>query len=271
MDARGPEGGPVLLRVGRVSEVAAVLDSAGIRREQPVLVLVGGAGGMDERSLQQVEAVLREALLPAVAEHSAVVVDGGTDSGVMRAVGRARLVMGGDFPLVGVAAHGTIGVSTGPNGSPPAGGAAALEGHHTHVVLVPGESWGDESPWLANIADVVAGSQPSVTVLVNGGEISYADVAHSLAKGRRVVVLAGTGRTADAIAAAWAGGGRGDPRAYRIAQSELTQVVAVEDLVAIRAAVEAALSPAQRRIREQASRPQPVTNRADEDIEESLG
>jgi hypothetical protein len=44
-----------------------------------------------------------------------------------------------------------------------------------------------------------------VTVLMNGGQIAYRDVAASLGSGRPVVVLAGTGGTADAIVQARAG------------------------------------------------------------------
>jgi len=239
MDGRAPGDRPILVRVDRVPEIAAALDSASIRRDRPVLVLVGGAGGMDDSHMRLLEVVLRDVVVPVVAERAAVVVDGGTDSGVMRAIGRARSTTGAEFPLVGVAARGTV---VAPGGAPAIGGAARLEAHHTHVVLVPGTTWGDESPWLAEVADVVAGVAPSVTVLFNGGEISYDDVSRSLEKGRPVVVLAGTGRTADTIAAA-ATGCEGDPRAQRIAESELIRVVPIEDVAAVRAAVAGALSP----------------------------
>ena len=77
-----------------------------------------------------------------------------------------------------------------------------------------------------DIAGVVAGRRSSVTVLINGGEIAYTDVAASLRSGRPVVVLAGSGRTADAIASARAGNG-GDNRAVEIAASPLTTVADV--------------------------------------------
>jgi hypothetical protein len=41
-----------------------------------------------------------------------------------------------------------------------------------------------------------------VTVLLDGGEIPREDVAHSVRAGRRVLVIAGSGRTADQLAAA---------------------------------------------------------------------
>ncbi len=117
-------------------------------------------------------------------------------------LGRARAAGGGGFPLVGVAATGTVRV---PGGGPVIDDAAELERNHSHAVLVPGDARGDESPWLAAVAAAIAGGRPWLTVVVNGGEITYADAAGSVDRGRPLVVLAGSGRTADAIADARAG------------------------------------------------------------------
>lgn len=183
----------------------AELGGAGLPRGRPVLVLVGGAAGMPRADLDVVERVLRD-LVPLLDERGAVVVDGGTDTGVMRAVGRARAAAGGRFPLVGVAAEVAVDL-------------AEFEPNHTHLLLVPGAAWGDESPWLADVADLVAGPRPSLTVLVNGGAISFQDAEHSLGHDRPLVVLRGSGRTADAIAEG------ADPRSTAIADSPLTTVL----------------------------------------------
>ncbi|MFI9813774.1 hypothetical protein [Saccharothrix variisporea] len=209
-----------IARVDDVAELAAALDRLGVRRGRPVLALVGGAGGMSPAESERVRDLLRE-LLPALAARGAAVVDGGTDVGVMRVIGD----LADGLPLVGVVAEGAL-------------GDTALEPHHVHV-FVPGEAWGDESPWLAKAVSVLADGSPSVTLLVNGGDITYTDAAHSIEHGRPVVVLADTGRTADAIAAA-AGGVSSDHRAVAIAGSGLTRVVTAEDFVAV---VESALDP----------------------------
>ncbi len=202
----------------------AELDAAGLPVGRPVLVLVGGAGGMRADELRALASVLRD-LVPLLDECGAVVVDGGTDVGVMRAVGRARAAAGGRFPLIGVAAEVAVGLD-------------AFEPNHTHLVLVPGGAWGDESPWLAEVADAVAGPRPSLTVLVNGGPITFDDAEHSLGRNRPLVVLRGSGRAADAIA------GSADERSTAIATSPLTTVLGSEDL---RAHVERVLRPAGRR------------------------
>lgn len=63
-----------------------------------------------------------------------------------------------------------------------------------------------------------------MTVLVNGGQIAYDDVERSVQAGRRVVVVAGSGRTADALAGA-VDGGQSDERAMALAASGLVSSV----------------------------------------------
>lgn len=233
------DGQAVHVQVSEVGQIPAALDGAGLRRSRPVVVLVGGAGGMADEDLATLADVLRTAVVPHVDQYDAVVVDGGTDSGVMRLIGRARHAAGARFPLVGVAAEGTVVVA---GAAPPDfPDAAELEPHHSHVVLVPGTDWGAEAPWIADVAGVVAGSSPSVTVLVNGGKIAYDDVQRSLDSGRPVVVLAGSGRTADAIADAHAGRG-GDARTVEIAASPLVSVAHIDEGGEVAAAIGAALA-----------------------------
>ncbi len=225
------------IRVAGTDDIAAALDRAGLRRNRVVIVLVGGAGGLSAKDLEIVAAVLRDEVVPMAERLGAAVVDGGTDSGVMRLVGRARSASGGRFPLVGVAAEGTV---VDRESGAASSDAVELEPNHTLFLLVPGEQWGDEAPWIPEVARILAGDRPSVTVLINGGQIAYTDVAESLGRGRPVVVLAGSGRTADAIAAARAGNDV-DDRAVRIAASPLTSVIEVGDPGAVADAIAVAL------------------------------
>jgi TRPM family ion channel len=225
------------IRVASADEIAAALASTGLRLDRPVIVLVGGAGTMSEQEFATGAQVLRDELVPIAEHRDAVVIDGGTDAGVMQLIGRARSASSGRFPLIGVAAEGTVLV---PGASRPSPDAVELEPNHTLFLLVPGTRWGDEVRWMMDVAAVVAGVHSSVTVLLNGGEIAYTDVAASLGSGRPVVVLAGSGRTADAIAQARAGRGR-DNRAVEIAASPLATIADVGKAGMVTAAVEAAL------------------------------
>jgi hypothetical protein len=65
---------------------------------------------------------------------------------------------------------------------------------------VPGSQFGDESPWIVDAATLFSQGQRSVTILINGGEISRKDIELSLEKGRPVIALSRSGRLADELA-----------------------------------------------------------------------
>ncbi len=156
--------------------------------EQPTIVVVGGAGGMDEASVAKVQTFFEKHLIPFAVKKNAAIIDGGTDSGVMAAIGRARNLTRCDFPLIGVLARDIdmIGIM--------------LEPHHTHFIFCPGSNWGDESEWVAASASALSGSQPTVAILINGGQIAWEDVRLNIKYDRPVLIAEGSGRTADVIA-----------------------------------------------------------------------
>ena len=210
-----------VIQVDHSEELPAALDTIGLHRKQRTLVLVGGASGISETDVIRLQQLFVDAIAPIAQELGVAVVDGGTDAGIMKFIGNARTQIGGTFPLIGVAAMGTIIL---PDLPPPSEEAAHLESHHTHFVLVPGSNWGDESPWLAHLASILSEGCPSVTVVVNGGEITFQDVSYSVQADRPVVALDGTGRTADKLAAAVHGEAT-DWRAMQLAASGQVQAI----------------------------------------------
>ena len=238
----GFEGGQTAtaVRVDQPSDLPAALAALGPQAPRLVVVLIGGAGLMDAHDLDRLRPLFERGLVPLAERLGLVVVDGGTDAGVMRLIGRARTSAAATFPLVGVPAVGTVRFpgkhwraqrrwSLKHPGTPR---RWPLDAHHPHFVLVPGAEFGDEAPWIARVGTVLAGGWPSVTVLVNGGEISYTDVACSLRAGRPVLAVAGSGRTADQLASA-VRGGPADERAVRLAASGLVEVVDADHLAAL--------------------------------------
>jgi len=187
------------IRIHRSQELPRALRSIGLHHPCRTLVLIGGASGLKDVELARVRPLFVDVLAPLVEDLKASVVDGGTDFGVMRLMGWARAQTRARFPLIGVSAARMISL---PGTIPSRLDAAPLEPHHSHFVLVPGSNWGDDSPWLSRVATILSGTNPSVTLLVNGGEIARKDMSQSVKNGRPVVVVGGTGRLADEIAAA---------------------------------------------------------------------
>jgi hypothetical protein len=219
------------MEVDDPAALPAAVSALGLDPPRPTVTVLGGAGGLDETDIENLRSLFLSGIVPVLQQHNAAAVDGGTLSGVMRLIGEARAQFGASFPLVGVTAAGTVQLPGRP-ARPDVD--TVLEPHHTHFIIVPGDEWGAESPWIADTTSVLAGGRPSVTVLINGGEIAYADVERSVQASRRVVVVAGSGRTADAIAAALVGE-ISDERAGRLAGTGLIDTVPVDEPAALAA------------------------------------
>jgi hypothetical protein len=169
----------------------------GLQDKRPVLVAIGGASLISEAAFARLQRLFVEVIAPLARDLGYYVVDGGTDAGVMKLIGNARYQNGSAFPLIGVSPIRFVQL---PGAVNPSTESTPLEPHHTHFFLVSGNNWGDESPWLANIASLLAGDHPSVTVLINGGAIALVDAKESTRVDRPIVAIAGTGRLADEIA-----------------------------------------------------------------------
>lgn len=217
-------GSATAVELEHPEELEAAPDALALNGAQASLVVIGGADGMSKSDLRRLSPLFSGVLAELAWRLRVAVLDGGTDTGVMRLMGRGRADSGRDFPLVGVVASALVAVP----GRPAHADGAALEPNHTHFVLVPGDDWGDEGPWLARLGGMFGDGKRSATVLVNGGEISRHDAELSVAAGRPVIVLAGSGRTADALASA-AAGSPPDERSERIVATGLVRPVDLRD------------------------------------------
>ena len=169
--------------------------------DRPVIVLIGGHILPEHANLtyQAVEVIAKVAEVL-----DAAIICGGTDVGIMAAIGKSRGRNGYQFPLIGIAPEGIVTWPEGPrNGGliMPGNEREQLEPHHSHFILVPGNEFGDETKWIVRAATMIAGEKnKSVTVLANGGKVSQKDVEEGLRANRPLIVLSGTGRLADEIA-----------------------------------------------------------------------
>ncbi|MBD2508554.1 hypothetical protein H6G91_14915 [Nostoc muscorum FACHB-395] len=214
------------IRVDRQAELPDALEQIGLGGSRSILVVVGGASKISEADFLRIKRLFTEVLAPIAESLGAYVVDGGTDAGVMQLMGEARSQIGAKFALIGVTPENKVAL---PDQQEPGSDLTPLEPNHTHFVLVPGDNWGDESPWISDVATMLANNAPSVTVLLNGGEITFDDAFYSVNTGRLVVVIAGSGRTADILADALRGEGT-DERAKKLAKSGILQYVNLIDI-----------------------------------------
>lgn len=170
-------------------DIQKAIEALQIPRPKPVIVLVGGAGGIgwwDRFPMRKAIGIIAR----LAQETQPVVIDGGTQAGIMKEIGAQRKRNKFSFPLVGVVFDSLL-MKEEPR--------SILDPNHTHFFLIPGDDWGDESAWISKIATQIAGDKKSITILVNGGPISRTDVGYSILEDRPAFVMRGTGRMADKI------------------------------------------------------------------------
>ena len=180
-----------------LSELEQGICELNLKNGYPVIVLIGGVIDDD-----QADATLRAInTISGIAEDiQAVVICGGTDMGVMAEIGKIRRLLHYKFPLIGIAPEALVAWPGGLQNTKFLWWGKQrwqLESHYSHFILVPGSQFGDESPWIVDAATILSNGHQSVTILINGGEVSRKDIELSLEHGRPVIALSRTGRLAD--------------------------------------------------------------------------
>jgi len=166
-----------------------------------VLAVIGSAARLDPSLLPRLAQLFGRGVARAAQQARAVLVDGGTQAGVMALLGEAVAGLGYHTPLVGVAPAALVSYPQGP------AGGVALEPNHSHFVLTPGTEWGDETGALFGLVQALAGQggqrRPAAVLLVGGGQVARAEVLAAVRLGLPIVALTGSGGLADELAAAW--------------------------------------------------------------------
>lgn len=172
-----------------------LLRSLGVPRARGSLI-VNGSTERDDSSGSSMAEVMAGVASVAVAD-GLTVVTGATDAGIFSMLGAE--MSGATAPLIGVAPRDLV---TWIDHDPGGPDQEQLESHHSHFVLVEGSRWGDETGTMLALADALGRWGPSAAVLCGGGEGARVEVLGHVRAGRPIVVLAGSGRLADGLAAA---------------------------------------------------------------------
>ena len=176
-----------------------ILKALDIKQPKALFLIVGGAAGLDESLKPRLVQFFGRGIARAAVDAGALIIDGGTQAGVMELIGRGVADQGRRSILLGVAPAGRVTYPDGPTEESVVDGAP-LDPNHSHFVLVECDEWGGETETMFDLADALSGGIPVVTVLVNGGDISKKEVLSSVRHGWHIIVIGGTGRLADEIA-----------------------------------------------------------------------
>jgi hypothetical protein len=189
----------VVITARRDASAQAILDALEITSPRAVILLFGGAAGLDDSRKAHLATLFADGVTPVAAELKALIIDGGTQSGVMAIMGEAVARSPRTFQLLGIAPKGKImhpeiaDASAISDGTP-------LEPNHSHFVLVESNEWGGETGKMLELAR--AFNAPIVAILVNGGAIAADEALQSVRNGWQLLVVEGSGRFADELSAA---------------------------------------------------------------------
>jgi TRPM family ion channel len=189
----------VVVTAGRDTDAQTILKTLDLAQPHALIMVFGGAKGLDDSQKVRLAELFTDAIAPAAAELGALVIDGGTQSGVMAMMGEALARDGRGSQLLGVAPAGKV---TYPGDPSPAniGDGAPLDPNHSHFVLVKSDEWGGETGTMFKLAE--AFNVAVATMLINGGQIAGNEALQSVRNGWPVLVVEGSGRFADELSAA---------------------------------------------------------------------
>ncbi len=180
------------------AEAAAILQALGIAPPALVLMLFGGAEGLDAATTTKLRETLGRAVFPAVATRRGLILSGGTHAGVMAIAGELAARQPEKPILLGVTPVGKAKYPGGPDLAT-VKDAADLDPDHTHFVLSPTDDWGSESKIMFALAHELARTGTVVAVVAGGGDHTKAEVLLATRAGWPVVVLAQSGGVSEQL------------------------------------------------------------------------
>jgi hypothetical protein len=180
---------------------------------------------LEEQARLRLQSVCAAVMEAAAKHYDVAVVDRGQRSMVSQLLGDR--VTYERVLLVGVACAATVALPDVYRQETPAG-KSELESSHTAFFLVPGTRRTDEAAWLAKVASAFAGIDPSIALLIHGGDEAWQDVFAQLDEHRRVVALEGTGGIADLLSAAARGEHVDDHRVVQCIASGLIRTIPLD-------------------------------------------
>ncbi len=203
-----------------------ILRALGLEQPKALLMIAGGADSLGEDVAVRLRQLFSRGVARAALAAEALIIDGGTQAGVMELMGQGVADRGRKTPLLGVAPTGKVTYPGGPaEGS--INGGAALDPNHSHFVLVEGKAWGDETETMFALAKALSArapdppkedgqaatdsnqedakaSLPVVMVVAGGGNVTPGEALSCVRQGWPLLVIQGSGGFADKIAEEYA-------------------------------------------------------------------
>lgn len=187
-------------------DIQQVITALNLPAPRALLVLNGGTAELEADVRGRLEQLLA-ALAGVVVEEGITLVTGGTDAGIFSLLGAALAKSGRlKAPCIGVSVAGRTGLDR-------------LEPHHSHFVLVEGETWGAETPVMYDLVAVLSRNCSSLAIFAGGGKITITEMQYNVLQKRELILIAGSKRSTDLAIAARAGDDVADESIRQVASA----------------------------------------------------
>ncbi|HEY0042178.1 MAG TPA: DUF4231 domain-containing protein, partial [Flavisolibacter sp.] len=189
------------------TKAADVIAALHIPLPKAVIVSIGGAENLDATILPKLTQLYARGVARAALEANALVIDGGTQAGVMTLMGEGIASHGYRTTLIGVAPAVKVNYADKESDS-----EVFLEPNHSHFVLTEGKEWGNETAMLFQIVSTLTadgcsnGTQdkiPAIVILSGGCDISKNEVVRAIRQKLPMIIIKGSGGLADEIVDAY--------------------------------------------------------------------
>lgn len=181
------------------ANVTDLVHTLSLSPPEALIMIAGGASQMDQRTSAELSPLFTEGIAHVAASLDALIIDGGTQAGVMALIGLGVVQQRHRPTLLGVAPSGPVTYS-GQSTNKTSSEVIPLDPNHSHFVLVETDEWGGETEIMYELARVFSQKCPSLALLVNGGPIAKSEIVHNVRQRRLIIILEGSGRLADELA-----------------------------------------------------------------------
>lgn len=178
---------------------ADILEALDLKPHKTVILIMGGADNIDDKLRPRLIQLFGRGIARAAANANAVIIDGGTQSGVMAMMGQGVVDRGCKCSLIGVTPKALVQYPGSAIQS-----SVNLDPNHSHFVLVEGNEWGSELGTIFNLTNALTAEVPKVVaILASGGANARDEVVQAVRQNLPLIVIERSGGLADEIVAAW--------------------------------------------------------------------
>lgn len=182
-----------------------------------VVMFNGGTAELEPELHQKLNLILQDGLAQVAVEEKITLITGGTQAGIFALLGDGLGKWGRTAPCIGVCVEKLIRWKQ-PLLKTVKDKQAPLEPHHSHFVLVDGKKWGDELNTMYTLGQHLSQNCPTLNIYAGGGKICKREMQTAVDQGRKMILLAGSGRLTDEVLKAHRGEAVEDERIKTIAQ-----------------------------------------------------